>query len=126
MPDHINLLVGWIGMLLGVVAGGVIGLVFADDEFMGGYSSFRRRLTRLGHISFFGLGLMNIAYGLTVHALHVYGSWIQVGGWCLIAGAASMPIVCFLSAWRAHMRLLFPIPVALVLISLLLLLKGWR
>ena len=31
---------------------------------MGGYGSFRRRLTRLGHIAFFGLGFVNLFYGL--------------------------------------------------------------
>ena len=32
---------------------------------MGGYGSFRRRLARLGHISFFGLGFLNLLLAFT-------------------------------------------------------------
>jgi hypothetical protein len=56
-----NLLVGWVGMLGGVISGTLIGLFFKREDWMGGYGWFRRRLTRLGHISFFGLGFLNIS-----------------------------------------------------------------
>ena len=65
MPDIITstmLKLAWTGMLLGVVSGAVIGLCFAREDWMGGYSGWRRRLTRLGHISFFGLGFVNFFF----------------------------------------------------------------
>ena len=38
---------GWLGMFLGVVSGAVIGMFFHREDWMGGYDSYRRRLTRL-------------------------------------------------------------------------------
>ena len=48
----VNLMIqaGWLGMLLGVVSGAVIGLFFHREDWMGGYQSCRRRLSRLRHI----------------------------------------------------------------------------
>lgn len=119
----INIWAGWFGMLLGVVSGAVIGLFFHRDEWMGGYDSYRRRLTRLGHVSFFGLGFLNILYGLTVLTLHLSGDLTSFAGRCLIVGACAMPVTCFLSAWRKPFRHWFPIPVAAVLIGVLILLR---
>lgn len=48
----LNLVGGWLGMLAGVLSGALVGLFFYRDDWMGGYDSWRRRLTRLGHISF--------------------------------------------------------------------------
>ncbi|MBM4184808.1 MAG: hypothetical protein FJ207_11450 [Gemmatimonadetes bacterium] len=64
-----SLIAGWAGMLGGVVAGAVIGLFFENEDWMGGYASFRRRLTRLGHVAFFGLGYVNILFALTTRGL---------------------------------------------------------
>jgi len=55
-----NLLAGWIATLAGIVSGAVMGLFFLREEWLGGYSSHPRRLLRLGHISFFGLGFTNV------------------------------------------------------------------
>jgi hypothetical protein len=52
----LNILVGWIAMLSGAAAGAALGLFFGRDDWAGGYASFRRRMLRLGHISFFGIG----------------------------------------------------------------------
>ena len=72
MPDIITISILkaiWIGMLLGVVSGAIIGLFFHREDWMGGYNSFRRRLTRLGHISFFGLAFVNMGFALTHYIL---------------------------------------------------------
>lgn len=121
-----NLLWGWIGMLCGVVSGAVIGLFFHREDWMGGYDSYRRRLTRLGHISFFGLGFVNILFGLTVATLHMTEPpLLPLASRCLLVGAAAMPACCFLSAWRKPFRHLFPVPVGCVLTGIGLLLASW-
>ena len=51
----INLLAAWVGCLCGILAGIIPGLMFRRETWMGGYASWPRRLTRLGHISFFGI-----------------------------------------------------------------------
>ena len=109
---------GWLGMFLGVVSGAIIGLFFHREDWMGGYSSFRRRLTRLGHISFFGLALVNFCFAFTQSVRPLATPWSTVAMWSFLIGAASMPTCCFLSAWRKPFRHLFFIPVGGVLIGI--------
>jgi hypothetical protein len=110
---------GWLGMLLGVISGAVIGLFFHREDWMGGYASYRRRLTRLGHISFFGLALVNFSFAFTQHVLALSAPWGLVAMWAFLVGALSMPACCFLSAWRKPFRHLFFIPVSGVLLGVI-------
>ena len=106
---------GWLGMFLGVVSGAIIGMFFHRDAWMGGYDSYRRRLTRLGHISFFGLAFVNFCFAFTQHVLPLGAAVSSVAMCAFLIGAASMPACCFLSAWRKPFRHLFFIPVGGVL-----------
>lgn len=117
--------VGWVGMLAGVAAGATIGLFFGRDDWMGGYDSFRRRLMRLGHISFFGLGFVNLFFALSHHLLHLDTRLATCAAYAFVAGAITMPLCCFLSAWRKPFRHLFPIPVISVTIGIILTLLAW-
>jgi len=121
----VNLVGGWLGMLAGVLSGAIFGLMFHNDGWMGGYSSYPRRLTRLGHISFFGLAFVNLFFAATAAQLHLSGAYLSVASWGLIVGAITMPACCFLSAWRKPMRHLFPIPVVSVFSGILAILIGW-
>lgn len=124
---ELNLLGGWIGMLAGVISGAIAGLFFYRDEWMGGYNSWRRRLTRLGHISFFGLGFLNLIFAATAAQLSLSHGYLETASVSLIAGAITMPVCCFLSAWRKSFRHLFPIPVLSVAVAVLaILIGGWR
>ena len=120
-----NLIGGWLGMLAGVLSGACIGLFFHQDEWMGGYASYRRRLTRLGHISFFGLGFVNLIFAATASQLFLTHTYSAVASDALIVGAITMPACCFLSAWRKPFRHLFPIPVLAVTVGILAILIGW-
>ena len=124
-PAMFNLFVGWIGMLGGVVSGALIGLFFHNDTWMGGYGSYRRRLTRLGHISFFGLGFLNLLFALSADKLNLAAPYLPIASTALVVGAMAMPVCCFLSAWRKPFRHLFPIPVTAVLVGIVSLLMGW-
>ena len=124
-PVTLNLLAGWIGMLGGVVSGAVIGLFFHREDWMGGYSSFRRRMTRLGHISFFGLGFLNMMFAVTTSLVALPPTPLRLASVGLIVGAVTMPVCCFLSAWRKPFRHLFPIPVAGLSVGIVALLAGW-
>jgi hypothetical protein len=105
----INLYAAWIGIALGCVAGAVTGLFFHETQWLGGYSSWPRRLIRLGHISFFGIGLLNLAFALTARAVGL-GSRLTAASDLFLLGAVTMPLVCYLSAWRVTFRHLFFIP----------------
>ena len=125
-PTSLNLIAGWLGMLAGVLSGAVLGLFFHREDWMGGYSSYRRRLARLGHIALFGLGFLNLIFAATAAQLPLTGRSLTTASSTLILGAATMPLCCFLSAWRKPLRHLFPIPVLSITTGLLaILIGGW-
>ncbi len=115
---------GWIGMLLGVISGAIIGMFFHKEDFMGGYDSFRRRLTRLGHISFFGLAFVNFCAAFSQHVLPLREPWAALSVIGFGVGAATMPTVCFLTAWKKPWRHIFFIPVGGVLLGVICQLCG--
>ena len=122
--EILNFYAAWIGILLGFITGAILGLFFHDENWMGGYSSWRRRMARLGHISFFGIALINLIYSLSLTVFNVqittpYPSYL------FIAGAITMPLVCFLAAYNKKFRHLFPVPVlCLVTGTLVFFIKG--
>lgn len=123
---NLNLIAGWLGMLAGVISGAVLGLFFHRDDWMGGYGSYRRRLARLGHIAFFGLGFLNLIFAATATQLPLSQSAFATASYTLVLGAATMPLCCFLSAWHKPLRHLFPVPVLSVTTALFaILIGGW-
>ena len=96
-------------MLFGCLAGAVTGLFFHKENWLGGYASWRRRMIRLAHIAFFGLGGLNLAFALTARNLGVE-SGLTVPSVLLVVGACTMSPVCYLSAWKAVFRHLFFVP----------------
>src|SRR4051812_39053060 len=104
MGHALNWFGGWTLIGVAFVTGAAIGLRFHRDDFLGGYTSFRRRIIRLGHIALAALGLMNVAYGLSPVPT---GHWGEAASIALLGGAIAMPAVCFLTGWRAGFRQLF-------------------
>ena len=80
-------------------------------------------MLRLGHISFFGIALLNFAYAGTaaVASSGAYATWVSP---LLIAGAVLMPSVCVAAAFHKPLRHLFPLPVTALLGAVGLLLIG--
>ena len=117
--------IAWIGMLLGVLSGALIGLFFHREDGMGGYNSFRRRLTRLGHISFFGLGFINFFFAISHHVAGVATGCAIPAAIAFTVGAITMPTFCFLTAWKKPFRHFFFIPVTSVATGIILTLAGW-
>jgi hypothetical protein len=117
-----HLTTAWTGMLLGMLSGAAVGLFFKSEVWLGGYASWPRRMVRLGHISFFGIAFINLAFALTLRAgwpaPHVAFSIL------LIAANALMPAVCFASAARKPLAVLFPVAVICALVPVAALLAG--
>ena len=116
MPLQLNLIVAWAGILLGFGSGLVLGLFFQRENWLGGYTSLKRRLYRLGHISCFGLGAVNLLFYLTAQRLPESPSLV-IAAWAFIIGAISMPICCALMAHLPRARLLFALPVLSLLLG---------
>jgi hypothetical protein len=112
----INYYVGWIAILIGLAVGTVLGLFFHREDWLGGYASWRRRMIRLGHVSFFGTGFLNLAFVFSVEHLQLQTlTWVS--SIAFVVGAVAMPTICFLSAWRDVFRHLFFIPVVSLLFA---------
>lgn len=120
-----HLLVGWVAMLSGAGTGAVLGLFFHRDGWAGGYASFRRRMLRLGHISFFGIGFLNFLFGLTLTVVVLPQPHVAIASTGFLVAVIAMPLVCFLTAWKRPMRHLFAIPVLAVLAGIVPVLAGW-
>jgi len=111
MKSNPNLILAWLWILLGFVSGMILGLFFHGENWLGGYASFKRRMYRLGHISFFGLGALNLLFWLTVQHFSLSGPLIHLGSLAFIAGALAMPVCCVVTAHFPKAHLIFSVPV---------------
>lgn len=123
----VHLAFAWVWFLAGALAGATAGLFFQREHWLGGYASWPRRLTRLGHVAFFGTGLLNLAFALSLSAMTGPAAMAKAASLLLLAGAVLMPAVCYAAAWRSSLRHFFPIPVACLIagigLSVVLLLR---
>ena len=106
-----NLVLAWLWILLGFVTGMVLGLFFHGENWLGGYGSFKRRMYRLAHISFFGLGAVNLMFGLTVKNFSLPDPLAGFASWAFIIGAVTMPVCCVVMAHFPKAHLVFAVPV---------------
>ena len=116
-PPGLNLALAWSWVTLGFGSGLVLGLFFHREQWLGGYASLKRSLYRLGHISFFGLGVLNLCFYFTVRELALTGPIVTVGAWAFVAGAIFMPFCCVLMAHAPRLRPLFAVPVVSLLVG---------
>ena len=116
----INIIAAWIGFLLGGISGAIPGLFFYRFDWLGGYTSWPRRLIRLAHISFFGIGFLNLGLGLTARLL---GTDSPAASVLMLVGAVTMPLLCYASAFRPAFRHLFFIPAGSVMVSIVLIIE---
>ena len=113
----VNLYAVWIGLLAGCISGAIPGLFFYREDWLGGYPSWRRRMIRLAHISFFGIAFINLVFVVSGYIFSIE-SGVCITSCSLIIGAITMPLVCYLSAIRPFFRHFFFIPVASICIGL--------
>ena len=116
-PMHPHVLFAWAWMAVGMAVGAVLGLRFATADWLGGYGSWERRLLRLGHVAFFGTGLLNLAAHGSLAELAVTHPdiardprtpWSRT---LFVIGAIGMPTICLAAARFRALRHLFVVPV---------------
>ena len=115
MKSNPNLLFGWVWILLGFVSGTLLGMFFHQENWLGGYGSFKRRMYRLGHISFFGLGAVNLLFWLTTQGISPASPLAPAASSLFMAGGVTMPLCCGLVAQFPRARLIFAVPIASLL-----------
>ncbi len=106
-----NEVFGWTWIGLGMLSGALLGLGFHKDHFLGGYASWTRRLLRLGHVSFFALGALNVLFASVAMRLDLTGNLMDGASIAFIAGGVLMPACCALAAFLPRARHLFAAPV---------------
>ena len=119
-----NELFGWTWILAGMLTGMVLGLFFHREDWLGGYASHPRRLLRLGHVSFIGLGVLNVLFALTGQRLHVSPPALGLASWALVTGGVTMPACCALLAWKRTLQPAFTVPVASLLLGVAVVVTG--
>ncbi len=110
---------GWVWIVLGFATGVPLGMRFANETWLGGYGSWRRRLLRLGHVSFFGLGLLNILFALGTARMVLSTACLQTASWAFVVGGISMPAACALVAFDRRWKpfFVFSLPVTSLLVG---------
>jgi hypothetical protein len=107
---HAAPLIAWSLVLAGLASGLLLGLFFRNEEFLGGYASFRRRLVRLGHVACVALGRLLLEVARAQATSGTPPAPPAIVAW-FAAGSLLMPLVCFLTAWRPAFRFAFVVPV---------------
>jgi hypothetical protein len=115
IPLSFHVALAWLWILLGFISGMVLGMNFHRENWLGGYASHRRRLYRLGHISFFGLGAVNLLFAFTLQQLtNQTGALAGASRAASVAfaiGTVTMPVCCAIAAHKSDARTFFAIPV---------------
>lgn len=117
MKSNPNLFLAWLWILLGFVTGMILGLFFHRENWLGGYGSFERRMYRLAHISFFGLGAINLLFWLTLQNIAPTGQFAGIASGAFILGAITMPVCCVVMAHFPKAHLVFTVPVVSLILG---------
>lgn len=112
-----NIVFAWGWILAGFLSGMALGLFFHQEHWLGGYGSWMRRMYRLGHISFFGLGFANLVFWVTARLLPDAPASLNVASVTFLIGGATMPLCCALAAHFRVARHLFAVPVLSLLVA---------
>lgn len=124
-----NRQVAWVSFCVGVGTGAIMGLwsfdgPFSVPGFLGDYGEVPRRLARLGHIAFFGLGFLNLFLDreLAVTSLGTQGK--RTASMAMNFGNIFLPLTLFAAAVYHPIKYFLCVPVGAVFLALILMAYG--
>ena len=126
-----NRTIGWISLVAGIATGLVMGLWSFDGPmttpaWLGEYGDTSRRLARLGHIAFIGLGLINILLAHELPHSSLSARARRMASHHMNFGNVVLPITLFAAAaWRPA-KYAMAIPATAVFVALCLAAWGAR
>ena len=111
--------------MLGAATGLIMGLwsfngPVATPEWLGDYADVSRRLARLGHIAFFGLGILNLLLARDLGRFSLSARAARICSGSMIFGNIGLPLTLFAAAAWHPLKYLMPFPAIAVLIALML------
>ena len=120
-----NRRVGWLSVAVGVGTGLVMGLWSFDGpvavpQWLGAYGDVSRRLARLGHIAFLGLGILDILLAAELPRLALSAAMKRAASVAMIIGNALLPPALFAAAACHPCKYLLPFPATAVFIAVAL------
>jgi hypothetical protein len=129
---NLNRAVGFTSLLLCVVSGMVIGLwsfggPLPTPESVGEYGDLPRRFLRLGHIAFFGIGILNLVLAGQSSRLRFSGNARYHALVMMNLGNIGLPPLLLAAAWQPALMYLLPAPVLCIFGALgLTVIAAWR
>ena len=130
-PRDWNRAVGWTCCAVGVGTGLILGLWSFDGpvavpSWIGAYGDTSRRLVRLGHIAFIGLGILNILLGRELPRLALGAGGRRVASLAMNFGNIFLPITLFAAGAYRPVKLLMAPPACSVFLALVIAAYGTR
>jgi len=126
-----NRTIGWWSLVAGVATGLVMGLWSFDGPlgvpaWLGEYGDTSRRLARLGHIAFVGLGMINILLARELPRSALAAGQRRVAAAAMNLGNLLLPTLLLVSAAYPPAKYAMAIPASAVFAALLLAAWGAR
>jgi hypothetical protein len=124
-----NRRVGWVSAAVGAGTGLIMGLwSFGGPApvpaWLGEYGDLSRRLARLGHIAFFGLGILDILLAQELCRSALGRKAKQTASIAMIIGNIGLPLTLFAAAACEPLKYLMSVPACSVFVALAILAYG--
>lgn len=125
----LNIHLGWITIVLGIISGSIIGLwsfagPFPTPKGHHNYTDLPRRLNRLSHIAMFMLPLISIVYGQHIDAIPVSNQLKMIGSYCWLVCMWGVPLFLTLASFYLPFKYFEVIPVSCGTVSLFIMAYG--
>src|SRR5262245_19086803 len=118
-----NRRIGWVCACLGTATGLILGLWSFDGPmavpgWLGDYDQTSRRLARLGHIAFFGLGILNLLLAVEMRRTSLSSLGRRVASWAMNFGNLFLPLTLFAASAYRPLKYSMSAPALAVFIAL--------
>jgi amino acid transporter len=124
-----NRVVGWSSLAVGVGTGLMMGFWSFDGpvavpQWLGEYGDTSRRLARLGHIAFLGLGILNILLAAELGRFELPARARQTAAAAMNFGNIFLPLTLWGAAAYHPLKYTMPFPAVAVFVALLIAASG--
>jgi hypothetical protein len=118
-----NRAIAWCGFCLGVLTGSAMGLWAFDGPVspppgMTDYQGTARRLMRLGHIAFFGIGFLNLLLAVELPRLPLGDNLKRAAARAMNTANIFLPTLLMAAALLPPVKYLLPLPVMAATVAL--------
>lgn len=120
-----NRQIAWVSFCVGVGTGMIMGMwsfggPFPVPAWLGEYDDLSRRLARLGHIAFFGLGFLNLFLASELQRTTLGPSGKRWAALAMNVGNVFLPLTLFAAAAYHPLKYFMSVPAGAVLLALVL------